>query len=285
MPSTEPPITGRNGKQMRCVATRTTTPTTDDKSKEVPCPCGCTDTAVDIARYIVGEMKKNPFTDVGKQITQANRFSPSAEIEEWKKQPWYTKLGGMPDYYGMAAGLRAGAMMKWASYVRPHGPWDHKPIIEKMLIAKGLFNRGWHKYGQYDYFYDIWSNIHYGYVGCAVGFGASTLIGGAGLAQVGSDVGSDLSKTHLPTIQQHPENGSFPASADDVQDHISIKLGIDLYNAVKPDKLTPDILLRNIATVPVPWGQDDGEDHGKKRHRCSCAGESSIEIPKSSADH
>ena len=54
--------------------------------------------------------------------------------------------------------------------------------------GKKLFKLGWHKYGQHDYYFDIWSNIHYGYVGTASGFCRDKLIDGAGVAQIGSDV-------------------------------------------------------------------------------------------------
>ncbi|MOA31335.1 hypothetical protein D3C78_1524870 [compost metagenome] len=45
----------------------------------------------------------------------------------------------------------------------------------------------WHKHGKQDYSYDIWSNIHYGYVGMAGGFSESLLLDGAGLEQIASD--------------------------------------------------------------------------------------------------
>ncbi len=47
--------------------------------------------------------------------------------------------------------------------------------------------RVWHKQGEVDYFYDIWSNIHYGYVGRAGGLSESVLLDGAGLEQIASD--------------------------------------------------------------------------------------------------
>lgn len=181
--------------------------------------------------------------------------------------PWYAKLGGMPDFYGMAAGQKLAAYQMWAERVAPNRPWDHKPIIRHALQAKGIFNRGWQKYGQNDYFYDIWSNIHYGYVGVAVGFSPSELIDGAGLAQAASDASRDVSHGRWPTMQNHPQNGTWPSSADDVPDHISIQLGIDLYACAKPNELTTDLLLRKISAVPMPWGAGDAA--AKRPHKCS----------------
>ncbi|MFM0737754.1 polymorphic toxin type 44 domain-containing protein [Paraburkholderia xenovorans] len=251
---------------MRLVAALHTTPIEDAEPKEVRL-CGDPNDAIPIAEFMVGEMKKNPFTAEGKKIKSANDFDPAAETAKWNALPWYAKLGGMPDYYGVAVGQKTAAYQMWAERVAPNRPWDHKPIIQKTLKAKGIFNHGWQKYGQDDYFYDIWSNIHYGYVGVAIGFSAGELIKGAGLAQAASDAGRDLSHVRWPTIQNHQQNGSWPASADDVPDHISIQLGIDLYAAAKPDALTTELLLDRIAAVPMPWGA--GEDAAKRPHQCT----------------
>ncbi|KDR40930.1 hypothetical protein BG61_22310 [Caballeronia glathei] len=62
------------------------------------------------------------------------------------------------------------------------------------------------------------------------------------------------------------ENGPWPASADDIPDHISIQLGIDLFAKANPSALTTDSLLRSISAVPVPWGR--GRDHAKELHKC-----------------
>ena len=45
--------------------------------------------------------------------------------------------------------------------------WDHQPKLRKLFV--GLH----HKQGAYEYFYDIWSNIHYGYVGIIGGLSES----------------------------------------------------------------------------------------------------------------
>ncbi|EGH98365.1 hypothetical protein AO386_07325 [Pseudomonas syringae ICMP 11292] len=55
-------------------------------------------------------------------------------------------------------------MAIWTERVGQYKDWDRKPKIHKKF--------GWyyHKQGEYGYFYDIWSNIYYGYVGRAGGF-------------------------------------------------------------------------------------------------------------------
>jgi hypothetical protein len=147
---------------------------------------------------------------------------------------------------GDRAACGAAAYEMWTERVAPNRPWDHKPILRHKPEASGKINVGWQKYGQDDYFYDIWSNIHYGYVGIAIGFSASELIGGAGLAQALCDGINDVRHMRWPTMQNHPQNGSWPSSADDIPDHISTQLGIDLYATIKPAALTTDLLLRRI---------------------------------------
>ena len=62
------------------------------------------------------------------------------------------------------------------------GEWDHKPLIEKLW---GNINRlGDTPDENVVYFSDIWSNLHYGYVGRYAGFTLSELIFGADLRNV-----------------------------------------------------------------------------------------------------
>jgi hypothetical protein len=187
-------------------------------------------------------------------------------MEAWNALPWYAKFGGPPDYAGIAMGRKTTAYTIWAERVGPGRPWDHKPILARRLSRQNIFRRGWQRYGDHDYFYDIWSNIHYGYVGAACGFSPDELLGGAGLAQAGSDIGRDLAKWRIPRVQHHPENGNWANALDDIPDHISIKLGVALYKQARPAALTVAHLLKAIASVPIPWGTDDNK--AKRLHEC-----------------
>ncbi len=69
------------------------------------------------------------------------------------------------------------------------GEWDHKPRIRPVW---GAFNRLGNS-GDI-WFYDIWSNIHYGYVGRAAGLPLEVLTSGAGRAQA-VDSGSSETET------------------------------------------------------------------------------------------
>lgn len=230
--------------------------------------CTHSDDAVkDMAGYMAEEMNRNALSLITRKIADANRYDPAEEARRWHAQPWYGKTGGMPDFYSAAAGAKAAAYVLWAERVGPFRPWDHKPILQQRLSAAGAFNNGWKKYGGYDYYYDIWSNMHYGYVGRAAGFSITELINGAGLAQMASDMKKNLVKFGNLSFQQHRENGTWPASADDVPDHISIKLGGDLYDRHQAGSMTAGILLSAISSIPAPWGTK--KNNAKELHVCN----------------
>lgn len=81
------------------------------------------------------------------------------------------------------------ALSLWIGIVDTGNPWDHK----WQLVKDDRFNKNskitvhrptqrgipseshYHKYKDYDYFYDVWSNIHYGYLGLSVGFSEKSL--------------------------------------------------------------------------------------------------------------
>ncbi|WP_405021051.1 polymorphic toxin type 44 domain-containing protein [Kitasatospora sp. NBC_00070] len=72
------------------------------------------------------------------------------------------------------------ALAKWALKVGPGQDWDHKPKLQDRLDLKQPDDFYFQVPGTEDkVFYDIYSNIHYGYVGTAAGFGPDTLIKGA----------------------------------------------------------------------------------------------------------
>lgn len=258
-------VLDKNGKPMRLVAATNTTPVADTKAKQIRV-CNCGNDVIPIAEYMVTEMQRNPFTEEGRKMTEANAYDIAKEMKAWNALPWYGKIGGPPNYGAIAAGKRAAAYTIWTERVGPNRPWDHKPILAARLRKQNIFRRGWQRYGAEDYFFDIWSNIHYGYVGAACGFGDNELLGGAGLAQAGSDILRGLKEWERPTVQHHPENGAWANTFDDIPDQISISLGAQLYTKTKPAALTVAILLKAIAAVPIPWGAPLNK--AKRPHEC-----------------
>ncbi|AXA90612.1 polymorphic toxin type 44 domain-containing protein [Massilia sp. YMA4] len=258
-------VLDKNGKPMRLVAATNTTPVADAKAKQLHV-CNCGNDVIPIAEYMVEEMRRNPFSPHGLKMTQANGYDIGKEMDKWQAQPWYSKLGGPPDFNSILIAEKTRAYTIWAERVGPGRPWDHKPILRERLLKQKTFRKGWQRYGNEDYFYDIWSNIHYGYVGVACGFGQDELLGGAGLAQAASDIWTRVKEWQAPAVQHHPENGAWANRFDDIPDHISIKLGVQLYRQAKPAALTVAALLKLIAGVPIPWGTP--ENKAKRPHQC-----------------
>jgi hypothetical protein len=92
-------------------------------------------------------------------------------------------------------GCLAGALAAWRNLVCSGCIWDHKPIIQSY----------WNDHDPHyadvpstnsKVYYDIWSNIHYGFVGRQAGFDRWTLIEGSHLAEAGgANAGDDVSIT------------------------------------------------------------------------------------------
>jgi LysM repeat protein len=104
----------------------------------------------------------------------------------------------VPKWAGWNAGnlaLRLAAKAGWATMVATGRPWDHKPRISPIW---GAYTR----LGNSDdvYFYDIYSNIHYGYVGRAAGFTLQELWDGAD-AQQKVDHGTPDDPTDVESIE------------------------------------------------------------------------------------
>jgi hypothetical protein len=71
------------------------------------------------------------------------------------------------------------ALMLWTGKVMQDAEWDHKPKLRRLFPSPTTRTSVWHTYGSTQYFHDIWSNIHYGYVGAAAGFTDAVLLDGA----------------------------------------------------------------------------------------------------------
>ncbi|GIG71382.1 polymorphic toxin type 44 domain-containing protein [Phytomonospora endophytica] len=129
-----------------------------------------------------------------------------------------TTMAACPGGGGYASvGCNTARAAWWYGKVRPGGPWDHKGPIGEYLGVGGddIANQYVNVPGtDYQVRYDLWSNIHYGYVGSAAGFGASTLIEGASLPGAGRS-----------------------ESADD----FAMQMGIDLWNEYGDDMTEADL--------------------------------------------
>lgn len=108
----------------------------------------------------------------------------------------------------LASGNDLLARTLWANLVFYGGKWNHKPILEKKLGLKTPSDYWFPIRGdnEYEWYYDIWSNIHYGFVGRSIGFDAQTL--------------QDYAASGYPGVGKHDEG-----------DVLSMQIGIDLWDA------------------------------------------------------
>ncbi|AXY34288.1 polymorphic toxin type 44 domain-containing protein [Yersinia pseudotuberculosis] len=156
-------------------------------AKKTKIICAHTDSAAVVANYILSEIKINAKSDTAKQIRNLIDYDVyKQQMEDWKKAPWYTKLSGPPQPNIIAASTI------WFMAVKTGAKWDHKPKIKNLFsksavarpLSSGNTSRShYHKYKNHDYFYDVWSNIHYGYLGLSVGFSEEYLLLGSNLEQ------------------------------------------------------------------------------------------------------
>lgn len=148
--------------------------------------------AIKVAEYIVKEIKQNVKSKTADQIRYwIDTETYKQRVDEWDALPWYAKMDNYPE-----TSLSAASTI-WFMKVKTKSDWDHKPKIRdqftSVAVARPLFNGNpsksyYHKHEDYDYFYDVWSNIHYGYVGLSVGFGEDYLLMGASIEQIRTNI-------------------------------------------------------------------------------------------------
>lgn len=200
------------------------------------------DGAIDVAKYIVQEIKTNINSQVAKQIYALIHYNYDAEVK--RRGIIVSTLA--PPYTSTEA--FGGAVLKWIEMVNTKKPWDHKGKIFDLFsycaVKDRVFKRKdntygttssqYHKYQYHDYFLDVWSNIHYGFVGRYCGFSEKTLL-----------TGSDIQQFAANFKKLNFKGGDDPA------DKITMQLGMDLYTEYKNkiDELTYQIILDKLENL------------------------------------
>jgi RHS repeat-associated protein len=162
-----------------------------------------------VVRWLRDEMVQNAQSDVLHVISLFNALSARS-----------------PSPSSTAFKLDALATFGWQ--VRQKGPWDPKPYIEKTFEPYY-----YHKVRDYWYYYDLWGNIMFGYLGTAAGFSESELLNGAGLEQIGSDIGYALQYRdvcRLPRPREGWKNALRLWTWDHPEDRVTSKIGVRLWN-------------------------------------------------------
>ena len=237
-----------------------TTPNTK-KTQQIKQKCPHTiDGAIEVAKYIVDEIKKNVKSDTANTIRGQNR----AHRESLKKKPSLGEIFSKSNPYSAARvslfpHLNA-AKTTWTEHVLPERPWDHKPLIANDPVLKKLTvtrpiratdpsapisKSHFHKYKNYDYFYDVWSNIHYGYVGLSVGFDENILMDGSNMQQ---------------------SLNPMTSGADTEDDKTAMQIGIQLYKkfGMYAENLKYQHILDSLNATP----RNESFNYSKQIHWC-----------------
>jgi len=189
-----------------------------------------TTVAVDVkavANYIVKEMLNNIKSDICNKLQKLN-------YDFW----WGSPLD--------VIGNKKKAYTLWVKIVGKNRVWDHKNYILKNFGEWAYYKLG---KNSLKFSSDLWSNIHYGFVGKCAGFLDIELLNGAGWAQIGDnnkslkswDTWKEYFRNRMVNIGDADVLGGF----DDPSDQQAIKIGIDLYDKHK-DNLTADLIIENL---------------------------------------
>lgn len=191
-----------------------------------------------MADFIIKEMRTNVASKEAKEIKDM------LEIERTLiKQSPVNAIGLFtPAGKAFAMSSKIQSLWKFREIIDTNKPWDHKPQIWDLYPTMGLSTPFYHRYihngKYYEISYNIWSNIHFGYIGKAIGFWEWLLKKGADWAK----------------------NGFF---GDDPKDKAAIDIGYQLYDTYKENLLRftaeqlLDIILKNKHNLNVKEVNND----------------------------
>ena len=173
---------------------------------------------------------KDPASWIFKQIKVNHGSAIVALLREFNTLQWHESL---LEY----STEKATALVSWKDLVNNGAQWDHKSeIIEK--FGKWSHDPTTNTF----YFFDIWSNIHYGFIGAAAGFSEWMLLAGAGYAQVNAGTSPPgYWSRRFETLG----DADFLAAFDDPLDQVAIKIGVNLYET-RGGALTVDDLIKQV---------------------------------------
>jgi hypothetical protein len=169
------------------------------------------DGAIKVAEYIVAEIKHNTNSQIAHDMRYWNDYR-GIHSKKWDELDVFSRPLARP-----GCGLfQSKALTKWREKVDANHDWDHKPKIQTKFQADAVKRKlppsekhpkgqdcsyCYHKYKNFDYFYDVWSNIHYGYVGMACGFSETVLLFGSNAQEFlftgKTDTGDDVKTMRL----------------------------------------------------------------------------------------
>ncbi|MCG6116700.1 MAG: polymorphic toxin type 44 domain-containing protein [Aquimonas sp.] len=227
---------------------------------QAPQPAGlqrarAVDELTPIARWMAREMLTNASSEEAQRIQRLNSYSFETCVADTRDWPWWQQMLAGSQWQeaclNQAISSKAAAHTAWGLLVRQDGRWDHKPIIARRFRpAVDSGEQHFHRYHGHVYFYDVWSNIHYGYVGRACGFSEAELLDGAGLEQIASD----LMRGRRPNASQGVQG---LRRFDHPEDRVSVEIGLQLWRqppgALDASALVSRIVARRAALGARPY--------------------------------
>ena len=159
-------------------------------------------------------------------------------------------IAGAPSVARMSDQVnRLKAMVIFAWKVRQGGEWDPKPkLVAKFGDVPTTYENRLQEGGP-AYYYDVWGNIEYGYLGTASAFSGDALLEGAGAEQIGSSLGYTVKERSLEYLPRRTSGVQGWRAFDDPADQIGIQIGIDLWNTYNLT-LTPMDIIDAIERTP-----------------------------------
>ena len=178
-----------------------------------------------IARYICDEIKKNVETSEVKLIRAANILASNSTHRDPIK-------GEQPEAILKIVGNLI-AYLTWGYKVKSGAEWDHKKKIREM--QKGIvYSCDKSSLNPLQFSYDLWSNIHYGFIGAYAGFTEVELLVGAGVAQVFDNSPEQLEGNAEVNRRIYDAlSNRLGAENDDPSDQQAILIGIRLHSEFK----------------------------------------------------
>ncbi len=189
-----------------------------------------------VVPYIVDKIRENSTSEEIKRIRELNESHRHEDAwVECQRMPWWQRLLICPQYLEHALdadiGARNAALVEFGCLVADYrlrptcGRWDYKKEIgERRDLGRNAQRINFCAIGieeEVIFYYDIWANIHFGYLGMVGGFSEALLLGGAAIEHMGSNLGQ---------------------TKDDSSDQVCVKIGIYLYG----NGLTERALLRQL---------------------------------------
>jgi hypothetical protein len=187
----------------------------------------------EVVRFIVRKIREDAASQEIKEIRELNESHLYDDAwVECQRMPWWQRFLFCPAYLQRAldadVAARSAALGQFGCLVadsrsRPVcGQWDYKREI----------GRSWGQAQKIDFcsigrdeevifYYDIWANTHFGYLGMTGGFSEDMLLTGAAIEHAGSNPGQ---------------------FEDDSSDQVAVEIGIHLYGSM----LTEKTLLRQL---------------------------------------